>query len=106
MSGINRIERLKNFLKSDPEDTFLNYALAMEYVAIQSFQLAEQQMEWVLANHPDYIPVYYQLGKLRADSGNLESAAMLYQTGIARCKETGDLKTASELRMALEEIED
>jgi hypothetical protein len=31
---------------------------------------------------------------------------MLYQTGIARCKETGDLKTASELRMALEEIED
>lgn len=106
MSGINRIERLKNFLKSDPEDAFLNYALAMEYLAIQSLQMAEKQLEWILEKHPDYIPVYYQLGKLRADSGNPDSAAMLYQTGIAKCKETGDAKTASELRMALEEIED
>lgn len=106
MSGMNRIERLKLFLQGDPEDAFLNYALAMEYIALRETELAEQLLNKIWVSNPEYIPVYYQLGKLNALKGNIQKAIEIYRNGIEKCKLAKDQKTAAELNAAMEDIID
>lgn len=106
MSGLNRIERLKMFLQSDPDDAFLNYALAMEHLAEDNRTEAVSLLEKVLKLHPDYIPVYYQLGKIYGMINQTDEAINLFETGIQKSMSAKDFKTANELRVALDELEE
>jgi tetratricopeptide (TPR) repeat protein len=99
-----RIQTLKKFLEDDPSDSFTLYALALEYVKIDP-QKAMDTFHLLVADHREYLPTYYQLGKLYESLGQQENAAMTYEKGILIARKQNDLKTLHELASAKEEME-
>ena len=102
---MNRIEQLLAFLKESPEDAFLNYALATEYVGLGNDDKAEAIIRTLLVSHPDYIATYYHLGKLMERKSEKEGAISIYEKGIEKAKKSGERHSLSELQSALLELQ-
>ncbi len=101
---MNRIEQLKTFLESAPDDSFLQHALALEYVKAGDDNTARLLFERVLKNEPGYVGSYYHLGKLTERAGDYESACLTYNAGMIEAKKAGDNHSYNELLGALEDI--
>jgi len=93
----DRIYELKNLLQNDPEDTFLHYALGLEYVKIGRIELALERFEILLNKFPDYLPVYYQVAHLYLEKGDNEQAESTFKKGIALASRLEEIKTYQEL---------
>ena len=61
--ALSRLEQIQEMLKSEPADSFLNYALALEYAKINDVRKAIELLEALLAREENYLGAYYQLGK-------------------------------------------
>lgn len=97
----DRIKLIEEMLGKNPEDTFLNYAAALEYRKYGQTDKAKKLFEKIKTNDPKYLPVYYQLGKLYEEGNNTKKAVEIYKKGIAVAKEQEDNKTMGELSEAL-----
>lgn len=106
MKEKNRIEQLKEFIAEDPADVFSHYALALEYFNTGLNDEAEKEFLEVLKIKKDYLPVYYQLGKLYESKNDFKKAIEIYKKGIEIAKDQKNLKTLNELRSAMEELEE
>jgi len=95
-----RIEQLTEFLKEEPNDSFLIYALSLEYVKENNPQLAIEKL--LELNHRDenYLAVYYQLGKLYQSIEEIEKATEFFDKGMVIAKNEGNTKTFLELKEA------
>jgi tetratricopeptide (TPR) repeat protein len=102
---MNRIEQLEIFLKETPNDAFLNYALATEYVSMGDDEKAEFIFRDLLEKNPDYVATYYHLGKLLERKQQKNEAMDIYRMGIEKAKATGEQHSLSELQSALLELE-
>jgi tetratricopeptide (TPR) repeat protein len=102
---MNRIEQLLAFLKESPEDAFLNYALATEYVGLGDDGKAEVIFRELLEKQPDYVATYYHLGKLMERKSEKEEAISIYEKGIEKAKKLGERHSLSELQSALLELQ-
>lgn len=101
---MDRIEQIKTFLNDTPEDSFLNYALAIEYVALQQDFEARSIMEKLVRHNPDYFATYYHLGKLYERIGEETLAENIYKSGLEITKSLGEKHAYGELRGAYEEL--
>ena len=101
-----RLEKLKEMERQKPDDAFIKFAIAQEYVGMNDDAEALKYFGVVLEKHPEYVPVYYQLGKLHERLNELRQAADIYTKGIAVAKAANDLKTAGELNEALTLLEE
>lgn len=102
---MNRIDQLKAYLEESPEDAFLNYALATEYVGLGDDDKAADIFRTLLEKHPDYIATYYHLGKLLERKAAKEEAILIYEKGIEKAKKSGERHSLSELQSALLELQ-
>ncbi len=102
---MDRIEKLKEFLKVNETDSFLQHALALEYIKVGKYVEARGLFESILDREPGYVGSYYHLGKLLESLGEPQNAMRIYETGMAECKKAGDRHAYNELQGALEEIE-
>ena len=66
---MDRIKKLKEFLQTDPHDSFVKHALALEYIKTGDETSARRLLEEVLEKDPASIGSYYQLGKLLERTG-------------------------------------
>lgn len=103
---MSRIEKLKEFLQSSPDDSFLQHALALEYVKIGDDAAARNLFETILKREPGYTGSYYHLGKLLERAGDNDAAIEVYKKGMDETKKVADNHALGELRGALEELED
>lgn len=103
---MNRIDKLLEYLKASPEDSFLQHALALEYVKIGEDDLAADHFTRLLAQNPGYVGSYYHLAKLYERKGEVAAAVNTYNNGMQQAKNAGDMHALNELRGALEELED
>ena len=71
---MDRIIRLKELLEKEPEDSFLQHALGLEYTKIGKFDEALSMFEKLLKEKEDYIPSYYHLAKLLVEQNKIEKA--------------------------------
>lgn len=101
---MDRIIKLKEFLKETPGDPFLGHALALEYIKAGDDLKARELFENVLATHPGYVGSYYHLGKLLERTGEPDAAAAIYEKGMETAKQAGDNHAFGELRGAFEEL--
>jgi len=101
---LNRIEKLQDFLKQDPHDSFVQHALALEYVKAGDDSLAQQLFEEILVREPGYIGSYYHLAKLFERKGDMESATKWYEKGMEQARIAGENHAYNELRSAYEEL--
>ncbi len=100
-----RIDQLIQFIKDDPEDPFNHYALALEYCKTNE-RRALEIFEDLVINHPQYIPVYYQLAGLYVRLGETKKAVQTFRDGIAVARRYDDQKTVRELDAGLRELLD
>ena len=61
---MSRIEKLLEFMKTADKDSFLQHALALEYIKIDDDESARKLFNEILLREPSYIGSYYHLGKL------------------------------------------
>jgi Tfp pilus assembly protein PilF len=103
---MDRIEKLKEFLSTNPEDSFVQHALALEYIKLGNDHEARKLFETILTRDENYIGSYYHLAKLLERMDAREDAIQWYEKGLQKAKETGDNHAYNELLMAYEDVVD
>jgi Tfp pilus assembly protein PilF len=101
---MDRVEKLKEFLKQDPADSFVQHALALEYMKAGDDDASQKLFEDILQREPTYIGSYYHLAKLFERKGDNEAAIKCYEKGMEEAKKAGDNHAYNELRSAYEEL--
>lgn len=89
-----------------PNDSFVLFALAKEYEAQGAHELALERYEELMALHPNYVGLYYHLGKLHEKENRHGKALEIFAEGMKIAKAVSDQHAYSELagaRMALDE---
>lgn len=101
---MDRIEKLKEFLRADPDDSFTKHALAMEYMARGDDGTARHYLEEVLERDPAAVGSYYQLGKLLERTGETDLALQWYNKGMAAARAAGEKRAYNELQTAYDDL--
>lgn len=92
---------IEAMLQTHPEDPFLHYALALEWQKEGEMQKAIDRLQELKSLKPDYLALYYQLGKMYETIGNNELAVDSLIDGKRLAKKMGDIKAAGEISEAL-----
>ena len=93
-------------LKDEPDDSFLNYALALEYAKANDMDKAIILLEKIIERDANYLGAYYQLGNYYEETGNIHEAIDIYTKGIGIAKQQNNRKTLGELNEALMMLEE
>ena len=88
----DRLRQLQAMLAEEPKDVFLRYAIALERRREGAMELAVDDLESLLKDHPDHVPSYYQLALLLADFGRSKDAIHACEVDMLECIVTGDRK--------------
>jgi tetratricopeptide (TPR) repeat protein len=103
-SNMDRIEKLKEFLQVNPADSFVQHALALEYIKLGDDGQARELFEQILLRDPAYVGSYYHLAKLLERTGQVDAAIKVYEKGMEEAKKAGENHALGELRGAYEEL--
>lgn len=106
MSNPARKEQLLKMLEQEPNDVFLNYALAMELVSENDLNGAKMQLKKTLDFNTTYLPCFYQLGQVSEKLNEISEAVNYYQKGVVVAKSQNNTKALGELNEALWMLED
>ena len=101
---MDRIHTLSEYLKSSPADSFLQHALALEYIKVGNEEEARKLFERILTNDPSYVGSYYHLAKLLERTGAAELAIKWYEKGMEAAKKAGDQHSFNELQASYEDL--
>ena len=102
---MDRIAKLKEFLAANPDDSFVQHALALEYVKAGDDAEARKLFENILNREEHYIGSYYHLGKLLERNDEKANAMKCYKTGMLKAKEASDMHAYNELQAALDDLQ-
>jgi tetratricopeptide (TPR) repeat protein len=103
---MTRLEQILEMLKQDPNDPFLNYAMALEHAKLGNIETAINAIENIISRDENYLGGYYQLGKFYEQALQPEKAMEVYKKGIEIAKKQNNRKTLGELNEALMMLED
>ncbi|TKB97766.1 tetratricopeptide repeat protein [Pedobacter cryophilus] len=103
---VNRLERLLEFHENEPNDPFLKYALATEYLRLNNHEKALWFYLELVNKHTDYVGTYYHLGKLYEVLQQPEEALKVYEQGIAVAKKIKDQHALNELLGVFNSLQD
>ena len=101
---MERIQKILDFLKTNPNDNFLRHALALEYIKLNDDITARGLFIQILTDSPDYVGSYYHLAKLLERIGERELAISYYEKGMAEAKKVKDNHSYNELQAAYEDL--
>ena len=101
---MDRINKLREYLETSPEENFLQHALALEYIKTGEDNEARKLFESILNTDATYVGSYYHLAKLLERTGENELAIQWYEKGMAAAKEAGDQHSYNELQAAYEDL--
>ncbi|MBL7744963.1 MAG: tetratricopeptide repeat protein [Chitinophagaceae bacterium] len=101
---MDRIGKLKEFLQANPADSFVQHALALEYIKLGNDAEARRLFEAILEREPGYVGSYYHLAKLLERNDDTDGAVKVYEKGMEEAKKAGDNHAFGELRSAYEEL--
>ena len=103
---MDRIEKLKEYMKTAQKDSFLQHALALEYIKVGNDEEARKLFNEILKREPTYIGSYYHLGKLLERIGDSTKALRVYKRGMEVATAANDHHSYTELQAAYEDLED
>ncbi len=98
-----RINQLLKFLSDNPRDSFVKFALALEYGKLGDDEKMLSYFTDIMLTDPDYSGTYYHLGKLYERRNERTAAEQVYREGLKRTigKEQ---KSYQELQEALNQL--
>lgn len=97
----DRLALIEEMRAEQPDDPFLDYAAALEYLKREAFDVALKRLESLRLKHPEYLALYYQLGQTYSALGKVEDAIDAYREGQGVARNQNDQKTLGELSEAL-----
>jgi Tfp pilus assembly protein PilF len=100
-----RREQIEEMLVTDPNDPFLRYGLAMEYISAKDDEGAVQHFRELFTVAPTYVPGYLQAGQALVRLGRSAEAAAMFRDGIAVAQQQGDQHALGEMEGMLAELE-
>lgn len=100
----NRLEQLKQFLVNEPNDSFLKYAIATEYIKLEQLDEALNYFNELVTTDENYVGTYYHLGKLYEKLNRKDDAESTYKKGLMIARKAGNMHAASELQQALNAV--
>src|SRR5829696_841953 len=103
---MSRIDKLLEYIKSSGPDSFLQHALALEYIKVGNDSEARDLFNQLLLREPTYVGSYYHLGKLLERVGDFDKAIRIYRRGMEEARRAGDNHSYNELMGALEDLEE
>lgn len=103
---VDRLTKLLEFLKNEPDDEFLLYALATEYLRLNQVDAALIYYEKLVKEHPAYVGTYYHLGKLYEALNRRGDALATYETGMKTARQARDNHALAELQGVYNELND
>jgi Tfp pilus assembly protein PilF len=101
---MERIDRIREMLLQQPEDNFLQHALALELIKAGDDEGAAKIFKRLLEKDPSYVGSYYHLAKILERQQDNEAAETWYQRGMLAAQAAGDQHSYNELRSAFEEL--
>ena len=107
MSSSTRRQQLEAMLAEDPNDEFLRYALAMEFVNAGEHESAVSHLRELIALHPakPYVPAYQMAGQSLLKLGRTGEAIPILREGVAEAQKQGNLHAAGEMQGMLDTVE-
>jgi tetratricopeptide (TPR) repeat protein len=105
MAGTTRKQQIEDLLADDPNDPFLRYGLAMEYVSEGNDEAAVKCFQELIAVAPDYVPGYLQIGQALLRLRRLTEAREHWSRGIGVARRQGDGHAAEEMEGFLTSLE-
>ena len=103
---MDRISKLKEYMKTADKDSFLQHALALEYIKVGNDEDAKKLFNEILKREPTYVGSYYHLGKLLERIGDPKKAMRVYERGMEVATAANDYHSYTELQAAYEDVED
>ena len=100
----SRMEQLERLLAAEPDDAFLNFALAMELAKIERLEDAVARFERAIEMDAAYCAAYYQKAKTLLQANQTDQARRAIADGIVVAQRTGDNHTAEKLREMLQTL--
>ena len=101
--NIERVKKLEEFLSQDPNDPFVIYALATEWIN-DDIQRSKQYFDQLISEHPDYIGTYYHAAQLYITLGQKDKAKQIFEKGIEVARKTGNHHALRELQNVYNEL--
>ena len=102
---MSRREKLEKMLQGQPDDPFLHYAMAMEWVKEGKPDLALDRFDRVLALDAGYLGAYFQKANMLVGEGRTGEARETLQTGIAAARKKSDGHAADEMQGLLDSLD-
>lgn len=99
-----KLKQLARQIKNNPGDSFSKFALALEFRKKGEFKKARILFEDILSNDPEYVGLYYHLGKLYETLDRRNDAQKLYEKGISIASKQDKGRTEKELKEALQHL--
>jgi predicted Zn-dependent protease len=104
MNTKSRKEQIEEMLALDPNDSFLSYGLAMEYVSAGQDEEAVKCLLNLLSRDQEYVPGYLQAGRALMRLGDDDRAREILRAGIVAATRKGDDHAAGEMTGFLESL--
>jgi len=99
MRNLERIKLLKDYCAEEPQNPFNYYALALEYRESEKSEAAHL-FDFIVANFPNYLPVYFPAAQFFFETEELKKAKNLFEAGIELAHALQDEKAKKELSNA------
>jgi tetratricopeptide (TPR) repeat protein len=101
---MSRIQSLLQMLEQEPNDSFLRYALALEYKKTHPDKTLEL-LESLCFQEPVYLPAFYQLSQLYFENGEIHKAMSTAQSALVQAETQKDEHLFKELKELTKMIE-
>lgn len=101
---MSRKDQIEELLQDDPENSFLRYGLAMEYVSVGDDAQAVLAFQEVIRRDADYVPAYLQAGRALIRMGRDDEAKEVLRQGISVAQKVGDAHAAGEMSGFLQSL--
>ena len=95
-----RLQQLLGLLANAPTEPFLLFAIAKEYEGLKEEEKALHYYEQLRQESPEYVGLYYHLGKLLERLQQPDAALQAYDQGIQIAQKQNNRHAWSELREA------
>ncbi|MFO0948235.1 MAG: tetratricopeptide repeat protein [Planctomycetota bacterium] len=101
MTKPDRKAQIESLLAQSPNDTFLLYGLAMEYLKEGNAAEGIARLKHVADVNPNYPAAYFQLGQILSQQGETDEARDWLTRGVTVAQKIGDHHAAGEMEQFL-----
>ena len=100
----DRLNSLLKLLKENPDDSFLSYGIALEYISKGNYEEGKKYLSSLIKKDPDYVPAYMQLAQVYENLNMIDKAKNIYKNGIEIARNNNDSQAAAEMEDFLNEL--